>query len=54
MLQAKGQDAIIARNLNNYMLLSNFDVYDSDRRMFVLDVQTKYKGNREYWSNLYK
>ena len=54
VLQAKGQDAYISRNLNNYMLLSNFDVYDSDRRMFVLDVQTKYKGNREYWSNLYK
>ena len=21
--------------------------------MFVLDVQTKYKGDREYWSNIY-
>ncbi len=21
--------------------------------MFVLDVQTHYKGNREYWSNIY-
>ena len=41
------------KNINNYILLSNFDVYDSDRRMFVLDVQTKYKGDREYWSNIY-
>ena len=53
VLQAKGQDAFTTKNINNYILLSNFDVYDSDRRMFVLDVQTQYKGNREYWSNLY-
>ena len=54
VLQAKGQDSFETKNINNYILLSNHDVYDSDRRMFVLDVQTHYKGNREYWSNLYK
>ena len=53
VLQAKGQDAFTSKNINNYILLSNHDLYDSDRRMFVLDVQTHYKGNREYWSNIY-
>ena len=53
VLQAKGTDSFTTKNINNYILLSNFDVYDSDRRMFVLDVQTKYKGDREYWSNIY-
>ena len=53
VLQAKRQDAFTTKNITNYILLSNFVVYDSDRRMFVLDVQTQYKGNREYWSNLY-
>jgi phage/plasmid-associated DNA primase len=53
VLQAKGQDAFTTKNINNYILLSNHDLYDSDRRMFVLDVQTHYKGNREYWSNIY-
>ena len=52
VLQAKGQDSFESKNINNYILLSNPDVYDSDRRMFVLDVQTHYKGNREYWSNI--
>ena len=53
VLQAKGQEAFTTKNINNYILLSNHDLYDSDRRMFVLDVQTHYKGNREYWSNIY-
>jgi hypothetical protein len=53
VLQAKGQDSFESKNINNYILLSNHDVYDSDRRMFVLDVQTHYKGNSEYWSNIY-
>ena len=53
VLQAKGQDSFESKNINNYILLSNHDVYDSDRRMFVLDVQTHYKGNCEYWSNIY-
>jgi len=53
VLQAKGQDSFETKNINNYILLSNHDLYDSDRRMFVLDVQTHYKGNCEYWSNIY-
>ena len=35
VLQAKGQDAFTTKNINNYILLSNHDLYDSDRRMFV-------------------
>lgn len=52
-LQKKGQDAFDAKNINNYILLSNHDVSDSGRRYFVLDVQTHKKGDRKYWSNLY-
>jgi hypothetical protein len=52
-LQKKGQEAFEAKNINNYMLLSNFDICDDDRRYFVLDVKTHRKGDRAYWSNIY-
>ena len=52
-LQKKGQDAFEAKNINNYILLSNHDISDDDRRYFVLDVKTHRKGDRKYWSNIY-
>lgn len=52
-LQKKGQDAFEAKNINNYMLLSNHDVADSGRRYFVLDIQTHRKGDIKYWDNIY-
>ena len=53
ILEKKGQDCIEATNINNYILLSNHDVCDDDRRYFVLDVSTHRKGDRKYWSNIY-
>lgn len=52
-LEKKGQDAYEARNINNYMLLSNHDVADDDRRFNVIDVQTHRLGDVEYWKNIY-
>jgi hypothetical protein len=52
-LQKKGQDSFEANNINNYMLLSNHDVADADRRYYVIDVQTHRLGDRKYWSNIY-
>lgn len=51
-LQRKGEEAFFTDNLNNYMLLSNHDICDDDRRFFVLDVQTHRIGDIAYWDNL--
>ena len=53
-LQKKNQDAYEAENINNYILLSNHDIADDGRRFFVADINTKRKGDYEYWDNLYK
>jgi hypothetical protein len=51
-LQRKGEDAYETENLNNYMLLSNFDMNDDDRRYFVLPIQTHRIGDTVYWNKL--
>ena len=52
-LQKKNQDSYEAKNINNYMLLSNHEVQAAGRRFCPLDVQTHRKGDTKYWSNLY-
>lgn len=52
MLQRKGEDAYDTENINNYMLLSNYDMNDDDRRYFVLPVQTHRIGDYQYWDKL--
>jgi hypothetical protein len=53
ILEKKGHDAYEARNINNYMLLSNHDIADEDRRYNVIDVQTHRLGDVQYWNNIY-
>ena len=54
--EAKGKDVITAQDLNNYCVLSNNDAVKDDdgRRYIILDLSLKYKGNVEFWNNLYK
>ena len=58
MLENKGSNAYETDNINNYMLLSNYDLPDDGRRFFVLDISTHRKGqlsddNKKFWSYIY-
>lgn len=53
LIEKKGIDSYEIDNINNYIFLTNHDLCDADRRMFVLDVQCKYLGKDDYWINLY-
>ena len=52
-LEQKGIDSFVTKNINNYMLLSNFDVKDNGRRFCVLDVQTHRKGDIQNIGQIY-
>lgn len=53
--EAKGKDVIEAEDLNNYIVLSNNDAVKDDdgRRYVILDLDAKYKGDIEFWNDLY-
>lgn len=54
--EAKGRDAIIAKNMLKIIIVSNHDhfvdVEEGDRRFAVFRVNPKYKGNNEYFKKL--
>ena len=51
----KYEKMIQAKNTNNYIILTNFDLKGAHgRRMCVLEINTKYLNNFEYFSNLRK
>lgn len=52
-LEAKGADRYEAENINNYMLISNFDIPDYGRRFYTSDISTSREGDIKYWSNIY-
>ena len=54
-IERKGKDIRDETNLNNYILLSNNDAIQDDdgRRYFILDISTKYVGNKEYFNKLH-
>lgn len=54
-IERKGKDVRDETNLNNYCLVSNTDAIQDDdgRRYFILDINTKYIGNREYFKKLH-
>jgi hypothetical protein len=54
-IERKGKDVREEVNLNNYVLLSNNDAIQDDdgRRYFILDISTKYVGNKTYFKKLY-
>ncbi len=54
--EAKGKDPIEAKNLNNYVIISNVEaIQDSDgRRYFILELSTKRQGDHKYFGDLYK
>lgn len=56
MIERKGKDQVEEINLNNYILLSNNDAIQDDdgRRYFILDINTKYIGNKAYFDKLYR
>ncbi len=54
-IERKGKDMRDETNLNNYILLSNNDCIQDDegRRYFILDISTKYVGNKDYFKKLH-
>lgn len=54
-IERKGKDVRDETNLNNYILLSNNDCIQDDdgRRYFILDISTKYVGDRDYFNKLH-
>jgi hypothetical protein len=51
----KYEKRVQANNSNNYMILTNFDLKGAHgRRMCVLEINTKYLNNFEFFSNLRK
>ena len=54
MLESKGEKRYEAKNINNYFILSNHDCIKDDdgRRIYILDVSPKYKGDLEYFGNI--
>jgi hypothetical protein len=52
-LEKKGQEAYQTDNINNYMLITNHDIGDEERRYFVMDISTERIGDKEYWNRLY-
>ena len=54
MLESKGEKRFESSNINNYMILSNHDCIKDDdgRRVYILDVSPKYKGNLVYFGKI--
>ena len=54
-IEKKGQDIREEKNLNNYILLSNNDAIQDDdgRRYFILDINTKYIKDEDYFNELH-
>jgi hypothetical protein len=55
MIERKGQDPREEKNLNNVILISNNDAIQDDegRRYNILDISTKYIGNKVFFNKLY-
>jgi hypothetical protein len=55
-LEKKGVDAYDAKNINNYVILSNNDAIKDDdgRRYFILDLAVHRQGDKLFWDNIYK
>ena len=55
-IEGKGEKVKQVANINNYILISNNDAIkdDNGRRYFILDILTKYIGNKQYFDMLYK
>ena len=53
-LEAKNINSYQTKNMNNYAICSNNDAIKDDdgRRYFILDVNNKYKDNKEYFGKL--
>ena len=53
--EGKGTNAISAENISNFIICTNVEAvkHSEGRRYFILDINTEYKDNTKYWSNLY-
>ena len=56
LLEGKNKDAVQLNNINNYVINSNNDAIKDDegRRYFILDINHKYKDDREYFGKIRK